>query len=147
MTAHGAAAAGLPAAAAAAAGDGQLAAAYAAVQLNLRKQYFADLVDLRGALLNTMNLEPHRGGNLQQKMQLIDGALHLLEVGAARGGRRRRSASPLNCAAWRALLQRPAWARSLGAARWPPRRARAHRAARPRLPPPLPAAGAQGGCD
>lgn len=51
-----------------------------AAQSNLRKQYLGDLVELRGALLNTMSLEPARAANLQHKLQLIDGALRLLEV-------------------------------------------------------------------
>ena len=43
-----------------------LAASYAAVQGNLRKQFFNDLVDLRSALLNTMHAAPpdrtHKNG-------------------------------------------------------------------------------------
>ena len=60
-----------------------LAASYAAVQGNLRKQFFNDLVDLRSALLNTMHAAPpDRTQGLQVKMMLIDTALHMLEVGA-----------------------------------------------------------------
>lgn len=74
---------GAAAPAAAAPVGGGLAASYAAVQANLRKQFFSDLVDLRGALVNTLNLEPQRAGNLHLKLQLIDAALRMLEVGAA----------------------------------------------------------------
>lgn len=54
-----------------------------APQSNLRKQFYGDLVDLRGALLNTMSVAPHRAPSLHIKMHLIDSALHMLEVGAA----------------------------------------------------------------
>lgn len=67
------------AAAAAAEAAPNLAASYAAVQSNLRKQFFGDLVELRGALINTLNLEPQRSSNLHLKLQLIDTALHMLE--------------------------------------------------------------------
>ncbi|KAL4424204.1 hypothetical protein ABPG75_001505 [Micractinium tetrahymenae] len=64
----------------AAGGDGHnLVATYAAVQGNLRKQFYGDLVDLRGALLNTMSVAPHRASSLHVKMHLIDSALHMLE--------------------------------------------------------------------
>lgn len=64
----------------AAAGGGNLAASYAAVQSSLRKQFYGDLVELRGALLNTMSLAPHRAASLHPKMNLIDSALLMLEV-------------------------------------------------------------------
>lgn len=54
----------------------------ACLQSNLRKQFYGDLVELRGALLNTMTLEPQRSGNLHLKLQLIDSALQMLEVGS-----------------------------------------------------------------
>lgn len=64
-------------------------------QSNLRKQFYGDLVDLRGALLNTMSVAPHRASSLHVKMHLIDSALHMLEVGAERppGARRRPHSS------------------------------------------------------
>jgi hypothetical protein len=67
-------------AAAAAAGAANLAASYAAVQSTLRRQFYGDLVDLRGALLSTMSLAPHRAASLHPKMSLIDAALAMLEV-------------------------------------------------------------------
>lgn len=69
------------AAAVAAAPAAGLPASYAAVQSTLRRQFFGDLVELRGALVNTLNLEPQRASNLHQKLQLIDAALRMLEVG------------------------------------------------------------------
>ncbi|EFN53600.1 hypothetical protein CHLNCDRAFT_136829 [Chlorella variabilis] len=69
----------MAAAAAAAAASASLASSYAAVQSSLRKQFYGDLVDLRGALLNTMNLAPHRAASLHPKMNLIDSALTMLE--------------------------------------------------------------------
>jgi hypothetical protein len=64
---------------AATAGAANLAASYAAVQASLRKQFYGDLVELRGALLNTMSLAPHRAATLHPKMNLIDSALLMLE--------------------------------------------------------------------
>lgn len=55
------------------------------LQGNLRKQFHGDLAELRSALLNTLSLEPHRAGSLHPKLQLIDGALRMLEVGCDRG--------------------------------------------------------------
>lgn len=72
---------------AAAAGAGApagMAASFAAVQFTLRRQFFGDLVELRGALVNTLNLEPQRADNLHLKLQLIDAALRMLEVGSVR---------------------------------------------------------------
>lgn len=74
----GAAAAGAPTPAAG------LAASFAAVQFTLRRQFLGDLVELRGALVNTLNLEPQRADNLHLKLQLIDAALRMLEVGSVR---------------------------------------------------------------
>jgi hypothetical protein len=71
---------------AATAGAANLAASYAAVQASLRKQFYGDLVELRGALLNTMSLAPHRAATLHPKMNLIDSALLMLEVRRRRGG-------------------------------------------------------------
>lgn len=62
-------------------------------QSNLRKQFYGDLVDLRGALLNTMSVAPHRASSLHIKMHLIDSALHMLEVGAAAGAACGRSSA------------------------------------------------------
>ena len=81
VTAEGMAGAGAAASVAAAPSAGAgLAASYAAVQCTLRRQFFGDLVELRGALVNTLNLEPQRADNLHLKLQLIDGALRMLEV-------------------------------------------------------------------
>lgn len=81
VTADGMAGAGAAASVAAAPSAGAgLAASYAAVQCTLRRQFFGDLVELRGALVNTLNLEPQRADNLHLKLQLIDGALRMLEV-------------------------------------------------------------------
>ncbi|PRW61236.1 hypothetical protein C2E21_0382 [Chlorella sorokiniana] len=70
---------GAVATAAAAPAASGLAASYAAVQSTLRRQFFGDLVELRGALVNTLNLEPQRAANLHLKLQLIDAALRMLE--------------------------------------------------------------------
>ena len=91
---------------AAAGGAANLAASYAAVQSNLRKQYYGDLVDLRGALLNTMNQAPQRAANLHLKMQLIDSALQMLEVGAAAEALTLRCLCPAGTAQRQKLLLR-----------------------------------------
>ncbi len=64
----------------AAAASVHLISSYAAFQSSLRKQFYGDLVELRGALLNTMNMAPARAANLHTKMTRIDSALNMLEV-------------------------------------------------------------------